>query len=66
MSDKPLKFDPNSNEHLVWVLKLAYKYAVGDIAATSEETAEALCIALCNEIGDEGFCEFFDSEVITQ
>ncbi len=29
---KPIKFDPNTNEHLEFVLKMAYKYAVGYVS----------------------------------
>ena len=61
--DKPLRFDPNSNEHLEWALKLAYRYAAGDMSAATEETRDAVADALCNLIGDEGFCQFVENEV---
>lgn len=61
--ERPIKFDPNSDEHLEWVLKLAYKYAAGDMMVASEETMDAVADALCNLIGDDKFCEFIANEV---
>jgi len=61
--EKPIQFDPNSDEHLEWVLKLAYKHAAGDMSATSQETVDALCDALGNLIGDDAFCNFVENEV---
>ena len=57
---KALWFDPNTDEHLIHALKLAYRYAVGETDVTSGETVDALCDALCNLIGDDGFCQFVE------
>lgn len=56
-----MKFDPNTNEHLVYVLKRAYRYALGDFEIGSEEIANDLMNAICNEIGDDGFQSFVSS-----
>jgi len=61
--EKPIQFDPNSNEHLEWVLKLAYRHAAGDMDVSSRETLDALCDALGNLIGDDAFCKFIETEV---
>lgn len=60
-----MKFDPNSNEHLEWVLKLAYKYAAGDMSAATEETRDALFDALCNLMGNDKAVDFIENEVCT-
>ncbi len=60
---KSIKFDHNTNEHLEWVLKLAYKYSVGDLSVASEETSCALSDALCNLIGDDKFCDFVENDI---
>jgi len=62
MAKKPRSFDPNSNEHLEWVLKLAYLHASGDVDISSKETTDALCDAISNIIGPAGFCEFLAEE----
>ena len=60
---KPKSFDPNSDEHLQWALKLAYLHVYGDMDISSEEAGDALCDALCNLIGVDAFCEFTATEV---
>ena len=62
MMDRPLKFDPNSDDHLIYALKLGYKHAAGDTDAGTQETMNALCDALCNLIGDDAYCAFIDEE----
>jgi len=64
--DKPLRFNPNSNDHLEWVLKQAYMHAAGDLPAGTEENMDALCDALCNLIGDEAFCKFCEEDLSRQ
>ena len=60
-TERPIQFDPNTNEHLEWSLKLAYRYATGDMDVGQEECTDALCDALCNLIGDEAFQDFVNS-----
>ena len=55
---KTSRFDPNSNEHLEYVLKRAYKFSSGDLTIGSSEMMNDLCNALCNLIGDEEFQSF--------
>lgn len=59
---KPKTFNPNSDEHLEWVLKLAYRYVTNDASISTEEVQDALCDALCNQIGDDKFCELCEEE----
>ncbi len=54
------KFDPNTDQHLEHVLKLAYRYALGDLGIGSNEMVDTLCDALCNLIGDDAFCEWVE------
>ena len=61
--NKRLIFDPNSDEHLIWALKLAFKYASGDMSVGQEETTDALCDALCNLVGDDEFCKFMKEDL---
>jgi len=56
------KFDPNTDEHLEYVLKRAYRYALGDIDIGSNEIQSDICNALCNLIGDDAFVEWNESE----
>lgn len=45
-----------SREQTVDALKLAYrKLHMGDESVGSDEVADAMCNALCEEIGDDGF-----------
>ena len=49
----------NDPEQLITALKLAYRYhAMYDPDIGQDELTEALCTALCESIGDEGFQEF--------
>jgi len=57
-----MRFDHSSEEHLEWVLKLAYRHVVGDMDVTQREAQDALCDALCNLIGDDAFCDFCSQE----
>ena len=59
--ERPLTFDPNSNDHLEWTLKLAYRYAEGNMLISGEDVTSACMDALCNLIGDDAFCEFLKS-----
>ena len=56
------KFDPNTDEHLEYVLKRAYRFALGDMDIGSNEMAKDLCDAICNLIGDDAFVEWNESE----
>ncbi|MDO9105189.1 MAG: hypothetical protein Q7U57_09540 [Methylovulum sp.] len=57
-----LKFDPNTDEHLEYVLKRAYRYALGDMTISSNEIQSDICNALCNLIGDDTFVKWNESE----
>ena len=52
------RFDPNSDEQLIFALKLAYRHTGGDESAGTTETMDALADALCNLIGDDEFSHF--------
>ncbi len=54
---KPERFT-EENSQLEYALKLAYKHAMGDVDAGTNETIDALCDAICNLIGDHEFCEW--------
>jgi hypothetical protein len=48
-------------EQSINAMKMAYRNICGDTSAGTEETQNALCDALCEEIGDDAFVEFCDS-----
>ena len=51
------------SESLEKALKLAYKYASGDMSVGQEEAMAVLCDALCNLIGNDKVCDFIENEV---
>ncbi len=53
-----LRFNPNSNQHLEWALKLLYRYSSGDLKVSSGEAMSASADALCNLIGDDKFVKW--------
>jgi len=53
-----MKFDPNTDEHLEYVLKRAYRYAIGDLGVGTDEISNDLCDALCNLIGADTFSDW--------
>lgn len=56
------KFDPNTNEHLEYVLKRAYRHVLGDMDIGSNEMQSDICNALCNLIGDDAFVKWNEDE----
>lgn len=57
-----MNFNPKTDgDYLVYVLKLAYRYSLGDLDVGSDEINSHLLNVLCNEIGDKAFQDFVDS-----
>ena len=50
-----------NTQRLEFVLKKAYKYALGDVSVGTHEITDDLCNALCELIGDKAFQDWCDS-----
>jgi len=51
------------NEELIKAVKMAYrKHHLSDMSLGWEELSDALCDALCNVLGDDGFQKWVESE----
>ena len=44
---RPIKFDPNSDEHLIYTLQAAYRYAIGDLSIGTWDEGITLASTQC-------------------